>query len=106
MSTKTTIVANYTGTLTPDTYQFEVTDPSVFKTVVIDGLGAASATTIDRTRVQILRENRNADGWEPATNGQGQEVLSANNRTATPLKPGVYGLSGTVAGVTIYTEEV
>lgn len=100
MSTKSAaIVSDFSGTLVPATHQFEITDPSAYKTVVVDNLPAGEA-------IAIVRENFAGDGWQPATNGAKQEVLHSGNNSATPLKPGVYGLSGTVTGVTIYTEEV
>lgn len=91
--------ANFTGTLDPDTHGFTVTDPSNFLTIVIDGLS-------DTENVQLVRENFSADGWQPYTDGGKKVILNSNLNSATPLKPGNYGLSGDVSGVTVYTEEM
>ena len=97
MSTKANIAVQLSGVISPDTYNFEVTDPSLFLTVVVDGLTEGA--------INVRRRDRAGTGWEPLTDGRGPVQLNRENTSVTPLKPGIYGLEGAVGvPVDIFTE--
>jgi hypothetical protein len=99
MSTKTTIVANRTTNLAAGDYTFDVTDPTSFKTLKMDG-GSESL-------LSLVRQNRGGDGWEPVFSDGRQVHLHRANRTATPSEVGTYSVEGAVAGsITLWTEEI
>lgn len=100
---KVELFSGVSGTITPTVgTSFEVTDPSDFKCVRVEGL-------VQRDHISLVRQNYAADGWELVTDGNGTVQLNVNRRSACPAEPGVYALStgsGTVDGtIRAYTEE-
>lgn len=100
MSTQVVVIADFTGELVAATHTFEVTDPSEFKTVVVDDFN-------DFDKIAVQRQNFGASGWTDYTDQGENVVMDIKNNSVTPLKPGVYGLTGTItAPVTIFTESI
>jgi hypothetical protein len=98
MSVEVLIVENFTGTLDPDTHNFEVADQSAFLRVLADDLPASQ-------QISLWRRDYAGTGWQPATNGSKQQVLHSGNNESAPLGAGEYGLKGAVTGVTLFTRE-
>jgi len=100
MGTKAAVAEAISGSIAAGAYTFEISDPTTYKTVKIDGLQSGD-------KFDLVRENFGADGWEPSTDGRGNIQLNTDRRTATPLEIGVYSVVGSSAGdVTIWTEEM
>lgn len=101
--TDTLLFEEQTGTITPEvgTNTFEVTDPTAFKTVVVDGF-----TNTYSDVLYLVRRNYADDGWERFTCDGKDVTLDLFNKSRTPVEVGVYGLLGSVAGtLTAYTKE-
>lgn len=101
MGTKTLLLDGVTGAVIPGVAanSFEVTDPTNFLTVKVEGLAEGDY-------LNLVRENYAADGFEPVTMNGHPIQLNRGNTSATPAEKGVYALeSPLVAGtVTAYTE--
>lgn len=96
--TDTPMFTDKTGEITPALGTFEVTDPTGYKTVVVEGL-------IADDHLYLVRKNYAGDGWEQFTDGR-PVLINVHNRSRTPLEVGEYGLQGEVSGtLTAYTKE-
>lgn len=96
---KAAVAENRTTALVAGDVTFTITDPTVFKTLKMDG-GANSL-------LRLLRQNYAASGWEPVLEDGADIYLSARRRTVTPAEVGVYSVEGPVAGtITLWTEDI
>lgn len=100
MGTKAEVAAAVSGPIVRGDQTVEITDPTLYKTIKIDGLQAGDA-------LNLLRQNYAGDGYEPVTMLGRHIQLNAGNRTATPVEIGIYSLEGYVTGpVKVWTEEM
>jgi len=106
VTTKTALFAAQTGVIAAgatygaDTNSFEITDPTLFKCVKIEGLGHDD-------HIRLMRQNYAADGWEYVTDGTGIVQLNRHLTSVCPVEPGTYALDGEITSdaATAYTEE-
>ncbi len=99
--TKTALFTDTTGTITAvaGDNSFEITDPSAFICVRVEGLSASDNIT-------LVREDYAGTGWQLVTSGNTVVQLNTYRRSVCPAEIGTYALQGNVTGtITAYTEE-